>query len=150
MHILSVFVALLLVGSQPTAKPDFSGEWKMNPAKSDFGAVPPPDVLTRSITHKEPALTIVEVQRGLSGNQDGTRKYVTDGSPTTFQSSGTAVKSSANWEDTTLRVQSEVDMLGLTFDDRMTLSADGKTLTSMVGINSPQGKIDLKVVFDKQ
>src|SRR5262245_30565518 len=128
MPILSVFVALLLALQQPTVKPDFSGEWSMNPAKSDFGAVPPPDVLTRSITHKEPALTIVEVQRGLNGNQHGTRKYVTDGTPTTFESQGATVKTSAKWEDATLRVQSEVDVIALSFDDRMTLSADGKTL----------------------
>lgn len=82
--VVAVLVALVLAGVQPAAKPDFSGDWKMNSAKSDFGAVPGPSLMTRKITHAEPALTIVEEQRSDLGNQLATRKYVTDGSPSTF------------------------------------------------------------------
>ena len=38
--------------------PNLSGEWKMNPAKSDFGAMPAPEVLTRVIKHSDPSLQI--------------------------------------------------------------------------------------------
>jgi hypothetical protein len=34
--------------------------------------------------------------------------------------------------------------------DRMLLSPDGKTLTSVVKLTSPQGDIDMKVLFEKQ
>ena len=151
---VQVLVALLTVvltaAVQPAAKPNFSGQWKMNAAKSDFGALPAPTVLTRTITHAEPELTIEEEQESPIGNQKATRKYKTDGSPSSFESNGATVDSSAAWTDDVLVVNSKVDVVGLTFNDRMSLSSDGKTLTSQVHVTSPMGDIDFTVVFDKQ
>ena len=76
-------------GGQPATKPNFSGEWKINVAKSNFGPLPPPTVMNRTITHTEPALTIVEEQQSAMGDQKTTRKYVTDGSEITFDVQGT-------------------------------------------------------------
>jgi hypothetical protein len=146
----AILVAALTITGQSAAKPDFSGEWKMNAARSNFGAVPAPEFITRSITHAEPALTIVEEQRPAMGDEKVTRQYVTDGSPTTFQSGGATVKTSAVWKDKILLVNSSVDEIGLTFVDHMSLSDDGKTLTSTVRISSPQGDVDLTVVFERQ
>ena len=42
-------------------KPNFSGNWTINQAKSNFGAVPVP-MITRKIVHAEPSLTIDEEQ----------------------------------------------------------------------------------------
>ena len=151
MHIfVSVLLASLTALAQPSAKPDFSGEWKMNAARSDFGPVPAPSSMTRSITHAEPALTIVENQSGGMGEQSVTRKYVTDGSDTTFPSQGVDVKSSAKWADNTLVFLSSVDVVGITFNDTMSLSSDGKSLTSKVKITSPQGDVEVTIVFEKQ
>jgi hypothetical protein len=146
----TILVAALAVTGQPAAKPDFSGEWKMNAAKSNFGAIAAPEFITRSITHAEPSLTIVEEQRPAMGDEKVTRQYVTDGSPTTFQSGGATVKTSAVWKEKTLQVNSSVDEIGLTFVDHMSLSDDGKTLTSAVTISSPQGDVDLTLVFERQ
>jgi hypothetical protein len=151
MNALATVLGLaLVIGGQLAAKPDFSGEWKLNVAKSDFGALPPPAFITRNITHAEPALTIVEQQRSDLGDQDTTRRYVTDGTETSFTASGADVKGSAKWDEATLVVVSIVDAIGLTFNDRMSVSADGKTLTSLVRIGSPQGDLDLTLVFEKQ
>ena len=146
----TLLVAVLAAPAQPSAKPDFSGEWKMNLAKSNFGALPPPEFITRNVTHAEPSLTIVEEQRPALGDEKVTRKYVTDGSETTFESAGTAVRTSAAWKENTLLVVSSVDQVGLTFNDQMSLSADGNTLTSAIRISSPQGDADLTIVFDRQ
>jgi hypothetical protein len=35
---------------QAQAKTDFSGTWKLNASKSDFGPMPPPDTRTDKIT----------------------------------------------------------------------------------------------------
>jgi hypothetical protein len=151
MNVLGTILALtLVVGAQATTKPNFSGEWKMNPTKSDFGQVPPPSFITRTITHAEPSLTIIEQQRSDLGDQSTTRKYVTDGTETTFSVNGADVKSAASWTERTLVVVSTVDTIGLSFNDKMSLSADGKTLTSVVRITSAQGDLDLTVVFDRQ
>jgi hypothetical protein len=151
MNVLSTVLALVLVaGGQSAAKPNFSGEWKMNASKSDFGGLPPPESVIRRITHAEPSLTIVEEQRGGMGDQTATRKYVTDGTPTSFSANGADVTTSATWTETTLVVVSTVSAIGLTFNDKMSLSADGKTLTSSVRLNSPQGDLDITLVFDRQ
>jgi hypothetical protein len=143
-------LALALSAAQPAAKPDFSGDWKMNVAKSDFGALPPPALITRKITHAEPSLTIVEDQRSDLGDQVMTRKYVTDGSESTFNVSGVDAKTSATWNGTTLVVVSKVEAIGLTFHDRMSLSPDRKTLTSVVRVSTDQGDVEQTVVFDRQ
>ena len=151
VNLLGVLLAFVVVAAgQPAAKPNFSGEWKINVAKSNFGPLPPPSVMNRSIAHTEPALTIVEEQTSQLGDQKTTRKYVTDGSEITFDVQGMAVASSATWKEGVLLVVSRVDGAGLTFTDRMTLSPDGKSLTSLIHITSAQGDIDITVVFDKQ
>lgn len=146
------FAMLLLAWSfvQTTALPNFSGDWKMNPTKSDFGGLPAPVSMVRTIAHAEPSLKIVETQRSDMGDQSTTRNYTTNGAPTTFTSQGAEVRTQAEWTGSTLLVTSVVDAVGVTFKDQMTLSPDGKMLTSLVRIASPQGEVDLKVVFDKQ
>ena len=151
MQVLGALVSLALVaGGQSAAKANFSGEWKMNVMKSDFGALPPPEFITRTITHDDPSLTIVESQRSAMGDQNATRKYRTDGTETTFESQGVTVAGNAKWAESTLVVTSKVDDIGLNFIDTMSLSADGKTLTSKVHIGSPQGELDVTIVFEKQ
>lgn len=146
-HVLVTLLSLaLLAGGQSPVKPNFSGAWKMNVAKSDFGQMPAPDSMTRSITHADPALTIDEEL----GPQKTTRKYVTDGTLTTFESNGVPVSSTASWTGDTLLVVSKVEAMALDIDDTMSLSADGKTMTSVVAVNSPQGAVRLTIVFEKQ
>jgi hypothetical protein len=143
--------ALLLVGGQtPTAKPDFSGVWTMNAAKSNFAGLPAPSLFTRTITHAEPSLTIVEVQKSEMGDQNTTRKYVTDGTESIFQSNNIDVKTFALWKDRTLVIESSVEAVGVTYHDTMSLAADGRTLISVVHITSPMGEVDFTVTFDKK
>ena len=146
-----MFALTILAGTVAAAdKPNFSGDWKMNAAKSNFGPIPGPASITRKVTHAEPSLTIVEEQQGDQGTQVTTRKYTTDGKDMTFESSGAVVRGTAVWEGNTLILTSVVDAIGVTFTDKMSLSEDGRTLTSAVHIASAQGDLDLVVVFDKQ
>ena len=150
--ILRALIACLLFASPAAAaeQPNFSGDWKMNAAKSTFGPLPAPTSITRKITHAEPSLTIVEDQTSDMGVQNTTRKYTTDGKEMTFESQGAHVTSSAVWDGSVLVVVSTVAEIGVQFTDRMSLSEDGKTLISSVRITSAQGDLDLKVVFDRQ
>ena len=132
------------------AKPDFSGSWKMNAARSDFGLVPAPASIERKITHAEPSLTIVEAQDVGFGMQTATRTYTTDGKGSSFMSQGAEVKGTAVWEGNEVVVTSAVEVAMLKFIDRMMLSTDGKTLTSVIKLSSPQGDVDMKLVFEKQ
>lgn len=150
--ILRALIACLLFASPAAAaeQPNFSGDWKMNAAKSTFGPLPAPTSITRKITHAEPSLTIVEDQTSDMGVQNTTRKYTTDGKEMTFESQGAHVTSSAVWDGSVLVVVSTVAEIGVQFTDRMSLSEDAKTLISSIRITSAQGDLDLKVVFDRQ
>ena len=146
-----LFVLATLAGTAAAAdKPNFSGEWKMNAAKSNFGGLPAPTAVVRKVTHAEPSLVIVEDQTSDLGTQTATRKYTTDRKETTFEANGAEVKGSAVWDGNAIVVNSTVDAIGLRFTDRMTLSEDGRTLTSAVHITSAQGEIEITLVFDRQ
>ena len=145
-----VSVAAVASAASGSNKPDFSGEWKMNAAKSNYGAVPAPASFVRKITHAEPKLTIVEVQSG--GGSDGTvtRKMTTDGKPTVIDINGTPVTCSAAWDGAALIATTAVDSAGVTFKDKMSLSEDGKSLTSIVKVTSSQGEGEITIVFGRQ
>jgi hypothetical protein len=150
--LLSSLTALVCFAGAASAadKPNFSGDWKMNVAQSNFGALPGPSSIARKITHAEPSLIIVEQQEGGLGDQTTTRKYTTDGSDMSFESGGAVVKGNAAWEGDALILTSTVDAMSVKFTDKMTLSGDGRLLISAVHISSPQGDLDIMIVFDRQ
>ena len=145
-----VAVALLAGTAGAADKPNFTGTWKMNAAKSSFGGGPAPDSIDRTISHAEPLLQIEEEQLSPIGVQKTSRKYTTDGTAMSFESQGTQVTSSAVWQDNALVIVSKVAAIGVQFTDKMTLSADGNTLTSAVRIDTSQGGVDVTVVFDRK
>jgi hypothetical protein len=151
MKILATAVALaLLAGTAHAAdKPNFSGNWKMNAAKSSFGPVPPPDSITRKISHSEPSISIDEEQLTAMGLQKTTRVYTTDGKEMSFEAQGAHVTSTAAWDGNTLVVTSNVPEAGLRYLDKMTLAEDGKTMTSTLRIATPQGDLDMIIVFER-
>jgi hypothetical protein len=150
----ALFVLAALAGLATAAdKPNFSGDWKFNAAKSNFGAIPAPTTYTRKVTHAEPSLTIEDTQTGSAlGDQHDTRTYTTDGKEISYQANGADVKGAATWDGDALQINSKASVQGtdIVIKDIITLGDDGKTLTDAVHITSPQGELDLKVVFDKQ
>jgi hypothetical protein len=124
---------ILFAGSLVMAAdhPNFSGNWKMDTARSDFGGSPPPDSFTRKIEHAEPQLVFTDEQESAAGKDKAVRKYTTDGKETTYQWMGSEVKSAAHWEGETLVIIGKVDAAGteVVVNSRLTLSADGTTLT---------------------
>lgn len=146
--------AIAAVSSVAAAdKPNFSGDWKLNAAKSKFGPVPAPVTYTRKVTHAEPTLTIEDTQTGSPlGDQHDTRTYTTDGKEISFQSNGADVKASATWDGDALQISSKASVQGtdIVFKDKLSLDGDGKTLTDNLHIATPQGELDITLVFDKQ
>ena len=134
-------------------KPNFSGDWKMNAAKSNFGAIPAPATYTRKVTHVEPSITIENTQTGTAlGDQHDTRTYTTDGKEVSYQANGADVKAAITWDGNALLINSKASIQGMeiVIKDTITLADDGKTMTDAVHVASPQGDIDLALVFDKQ
>jgi hypothetical protein len=130
-------------------KPNFSGQWQLNLSKSNYGAMPAPTSMLRTITHAEPSLEVVDDQNGGRRTGVSTRKYMTGGQTTAFEVNGAAVEGSAAWEGNSLIVTTKVESVGLVFNDKMSLSADGKELTSHVQIDSSRGPSQVILVFDR-
>ncbi len=133
--------------------PNFTGEWKMNVAKSNFGAMPAPDLMTRSIKHSDPSLEITTHQKGARGESTTELKYTTDGKPAVNKVRGSDAKGTARWEGDTLVIESWLEVQGAEIKGKETwaLSGGGKTLTIRNHTSIPQqGEFDTTLVLEKQ
>lgn len=149
---LAACFGLMIGAGQAQAKPNFSGEWKLNAEKSDFGPMPAPDKMSMKIDHKDPALNVSTSQSGPNGDMTMDAKYNTDGSETTNSFGPMEAKSTCKWDGDALVVNTKLNAQGadITINGKWTLSADGKTLTQNAHVATPQGEIDIKYVLDKQ
>jgi len=147
--VVAVFAITLLAG-QSKAAANFSGEWKLNLSKSDYGPISQfaPEFMIRTIKHDDPALQISTHQKGAQGEVTTDLKYTTDGKPAENKGS----KGTAKWDGDKLVVDSVRDMQGteLKSHDVWALSTDGKALTVNSHLTAPQGEFDIVFVFDKQ
>lgn len=149
---LSALCALTLCLGAANAKPNFSGDWKANMDKSDFGPMPPPSSLTAKIAHADPDLKVTTVQKGDQGERTIDSKYNTEGKETENQLGPMAAKSTAAWEGDALVITTKLDMNGteIKLTEKWNLSEDGKTLKRNGHITTPQGEFDIVYVFEKQ
>ena len=149
----ALLAALLLVSRSVHAQyPDFSGNWKLNPARSNFGSFPAPLAITRKIAQDGVKLSMTIVQTGPQGETTSQFTYTTDGKPVTNKVQGGESKGSAQWIGDKLMIESSREVQGavLTQKDIWTLSPDKRTLTIDSRVTVPNGGFDVKQVFEKQ
>jgi len=153
--LLAVIGLWLLTGTAAMAqtKPDFSGDWKLNKEKSDFGPIPAPDSMSLKIEHHDPDLKVTtHATGGPQGDIDYEAKYTTDGKECANQfGDRVKLKSKLVWDGATLVIDSNMDAseMQLTIKGRWTLSEDGKSLTQTAHFESAQGSFDAKYLFDR-
>jgi hypothetical protein len=148
MLMIAALITLCLSIAGAQNKPDLSGVWKMNRSKSQFSNGGP-ETVTIKIDHKDPSyaesLTIGE------GGEERTfeTKYTTDGKEGSQEVMGRTAQTSAKWEGETLLINWKTE--DRFFSRKVTLSADGKTMTVVVRQSGSDGqeKVDT-VVFEKQ
>ena len=152
MKITSTLLGCLLFTATVFAGPNFSGDWKLNASKSDFGPMPAPETLTMKIEHKDPALKVEAVQVGQQGEVKSESNYTTDGKDSKNKMRNNEMVSKVKWEAEALTFDTKLDFQGneVTFKDNWTVSADGKTLTIKRKINAPQGEFETLQVLEKQ
>ena len=136
--------------------PSFSGTWSLDVAKSDFGPAPAPTSLVHVIEHTEPNIKMVSTQKTPQGEVTNERHLTTDGkenvnkvrTPVGDQD----VKSTMTWKEKKLVMVYQLRVQAMVIDssDSWGLSEDGKVLTILRDITSPQGGFTQKVVFNKQ
>jgi hypothetical protein len=135
------------------SKPNFSGEWTMVPEKSSFGMMPTPATMTRTITHKDPAVKVVTAQTsGPLGDSTIETNFTTDGKPQNNTISGTPMVTVGGWDGAAMTFHSTLNQQGtdITIDDRYELSDGGQTLTITRKFGSPDGGFEATIVFKKK
>ncbi len=149
---ISFLLALPLVSVFAQQKTDYSGTWKLNVAKSDFGMLGGPTSRTDVITHKDPSLSDSVTAEGAQGKLAYILSYTTDGKEAVNKIGPREIKSTLKWAGSNLAVSSKFvyNDMDVATEAVWALSLDGKTLTISVHFTSSMGEADQKYVFEKQ
>ena len=148
-----VLVSVLTVAAAMAAAPDFSGSWKLNSSKSEFGQFPAPGSLSQKVAQTEGKLTVQSKMSGDQGEFEFTMNYTLDGKETTNQGfGGSESKSVAKLDGDALVIDTKGSFgdNSYTMKDKWTVSADGKVLTIQRHWSSGMGEMDQKMVMEKQ
>jgi hypothetical protein len=151
-----LFSFVVLIGIlglvQGQAKSNFSGTWKLDTSKSDFGPLPSPDSMTETIVHKDPSLKVSLTQTGGLGDITMDLSYTTDGAECVNHVRQNEIRSIFKWDgdDLVVDIKGKYGETDYKSKDRWTLSSDGKTLTITRHVSSPMGEADVKELFVKQ
>jgi len=152
MRLRTFFVSLPLIAGMvflgsASAKPNFSGTWKLDLSKSDrvgrMGPRGPADVVM-VVEQKGDIISIKNTTKFADG-RERTRemKYKTDGSESVNENwRGNKVKARAKWKGNKLVITSTMQFRNRRIDSETTwsLSKDGKTLTITNTLMGPRGR----------
>lgn len=152
-----VLAALAVMISAVAAdKPDFTGTWKLDASKSEFGQITPPDKMERVIDHKDPAVKIKTTQSTPTGDRSTDTTYTLDGKEQKQESPRGVVLFTPKWEGDVVVIDSKRNVtiggqqVEITGVERWSLSDGGKTMTVENKMVMPQGELTMKAVFVKQ
>ena len=128
--------------------PQFSGAWKLDHDKSDFGEASGPSQVTDSITQTASALTIDRDRDG----EKSTIRVPLDGTQSDVKLRNMPMKAQSHWDGTTLVIEYTGSRLGgaIRSEEKWTLSADGKVLTVERHGSSRRGETTQKLLMVKQ
>lgn len=153
LAIASMFGAQSDAPGVPAKHPNYSGRWKMNRDKSDFGKFKAPDMIIRVVDEREPTMNIHTIQTTNGKTSTSDVSYFVDGRESTNTLSGREATSKSFWDGPTLSIRTETtNSKGepTQIVDRWDLSGDGQTLTITSHIETPNGEVDLKLVCDRE
>lgn len=158
---LLVIPAILLSFTFAPVRSNFSGQWKLNESKSNFG-----DFGARlaakaiKVEQKDDAVTISKTSTNRQGEEVTRTETLTfDGKE--VESTGgfgnSKRKSTAKWSDDktlvinyTLTFERDGQTNEIKGTETWTVSDDGKTLSLKTDSSSPQGEFSTTAVYDKQ
>ena len=135
-------------------KPNFTGNWKMNKAKSDLGMYAEAIIdIKLKIEHEGVNFKTVSTSNTtMQGEVTQEFSYTTDGKEIkNTDAQGNPMTSVAKWKDNVLVINTTVEspMGSAEIKVEYSLSEDKKQLNMNQNINSPMGEVVFKVVLDK-
>jgi hypothetical protein len=152
----AIVVLIVSTAHAQGAKPDFTGTWSLDLAKSDFGPTPPPESSVMVVEHKEPSVKIKLTQKSAQGETVNDRTITTDGKENSnvmrTMMGDQPVTSTSTWTGNKLTTSSKLDVQGMSIEiaDAWELSEDTKVLTVTRDLKTPQGDFTMKLLFNKQ
>ena len=162
-----VWLAVLLVGlagvgsaqRRAGAKPNLSGEWKLNVAASDFGDVPPPTRQSEVVTQAGDEFAIAITMEREEMKQSYTLRFQAGGAEMPLAKGSFSDEApfrilgvKGEWHGAVLVVTERVSFQGAegTLTANYSLSGDGKVLRKTTHVVMDAGAFDTKTVYDKQ
>ncbi|MBS1830336.1 MAG: hypothetical protein JST93_33850 [Acidobacteria bacterium] len=125
----ALVLGLMAVSLAAGERPDFSGEWKIDPEASKTAPLPAPRTQTLTVVHRDPEMSVAQrTATGLPRDY----KYKTDGAKTeNLSPHGVKLESKAEWSGGQLIIRTGMSASGLAarMEERWSLSGDKKTLT---------------------
>ena len=151
MSKLAIMIAAAVL-TLAAAPPNYTGMWKMDAARSDFGPVNKPESFIRTIEHNDPKLRVVSIFSSPQGDLTTDAKYTTDGKESVNQVRGGETRTVCTWDGGALVLNSRRKVEGgeIVTREKWTLSADGKVLTVASVTQSTRGEIRMNIVMLKQ
>lgn len=143
-------LAMVATVAVAQSRPDFSGTWKTDISKSNFGLLPPPQSASMKVEHKEPALKLISITASDSGERSFEASFTTDGKECTNFLGNTEVKSVLKWDGSALLMEHKAGGGEVVVKDKWTLSEDGKVLTLVRQWSGSQGETTQTLVHQKQ
>jgi hypothetical protein len=142
-------LAFVPLGAQKA--PNFSGTWVMVPDKTDYGPMPGPSARTDVIEQNGAAITIKRSVTTPEGEVKVDLAMAVDGKPHKNTTPQGELVSTLAWEGEVLVISSEVSTPNgpATIVDRMSLDAEGKTLTQKRSIQVGGQEIAQTIVLAK-
>lgn len=130
---------------------NFAGTWKLNKAKSTFGALPEeyqPATATRVIAHDAKLATIKSSQSGPSGELNQDIKLKLDGG----ESVNGEARSVANWDGANLVVKTKREAQGMSLDitEKWVKVNDNQMNVETVIAGTPIGDLVMNYVFERE
>jgi hypothetical protein len=163
----TVWLAVVLVGlagvglaqAKARAKPNLTGEWKLNVAASDFGDVPPPTRQSEVVTQAGDEFAIAITMEREEMKQSYTLRFQAGGSEMPLAKGSFPDEApfrilgvKGEWQGSVLVVTERVSFQGAegTVTANYSLSADGKVLRKTTHVAMDAGTFETKTVYGKQ
>jgi len=150
--VLALAAAVVLpFTARAQSKPDFSGTWTMDAAKSDPAPQGRGGGGGGTQTVKQTATELSVTTEGRQGPQ--TMVYKLDGSTSTNKVMGRGgeqeVKSTAKWDGASLVIETTRDIQGMSITSKEVRKMDGATMVVETSTSTPQGDMKRRVVYNK-
>lgn len=147
-----VFALLGLFGTAfaVAATPDFSGTWRLDPARSDYGSRPKPRGRTEWIAHHKGVLADSSVTvRDTGDTLAFAVRYYTDGREATNTVMGQPVRTASSWQGKVLRLESHAKLLilDMVVIEQWELITGGRELVMTRESRLPMGTTKQRLVF---